>query len=134
MNRDAAKTLAGLAIIGVIVVATFLYGNAQRQAQLKKDEGKAGEQVAKVSPTVAAKVTVSPSASPRVSPTPTPRPTASVTPVPAITHGPVAGASAAMPATGPELVWAAGLAAMVGSFGLWRRSRRLAAERISIRR
>lgn len=37
MNRDTVKTLAGLVIIGVIVVATFLYGNAQRQNQLKHD-------------------------------------------------------------------------------------------------
>jgi cytoskeletal protein RodZ len=38
MSRDTVKTLAGLVIIGVIVVATFLYGNAQRQSQLKKQQ------------------------------------------------------------------------------------------------
>jgi high-affinity Fe2+/Pb2+ permease len=38
MKRDTVKTLAGLVIIGVIVVATFMYGNAQRQAQLKHDQ------------------------------------------------------------------------------------------------
>lgn len=38
MSRDTVKTLAGLLVIGVIVVATFLYGNAQRQSQLKHDQ------------------------------------------------------------------------------------------------
>jgi hypothetical protein len=36
--RDTVKTLAGLVIIAIIVVATFLYGNSQRQAQLKHDQ------------------------------------------------------------------------------------------------
>ena len=38
MNRDTLKTLAGLVVIGFIVVATFLYGNAQRQSQNKHDQ------------------------------------------------------------------------------------------------
>lgn len=40
MKRDTVKTLAGLVVIAAIVVATFLYGNAQRQAQLKRDADK----------------------------------------------------------------------------------------------
>jgi len=60
MKRDTIKTIAGLVIIGGIVVATFLYGNAQRQAQLahdqdvkKQQEVKAQEQAKVASPSVA---------------------------------------------------------------------------------
>lgn len=38
MKRDTLKTILGLVIIGAIVVATFMYGNAQRTAQLNKDK------------------------------------------------------------------------------------------------
>jgi predicted lipid-binding transport protein (Tim44 family) len=38
MKRDTLKTIAGLIIIGLIVVVTFLYGNAQRQSQNRKDQ------------------------------------------------------------------------------------------------
>src|SRR4029078_2296942 len=66
MKRDTVKTLIGLLIIGIIVVATFLYGNAQRQAQLRHDqdvkkqqEAAAGNQTAKTTPE-ASKSTASP--------------------------------------------------------------------------
>lgn len=38
MNRESLKTLGGILVIGIIVVATFLYGNQQRQEQLRKDQ------------------------------------------------------------------------------------------------
>lgn len=38
LNRDFLKTLGGILVIGAIVVATFLYGNRQRQEQIKKEE------------------------------------------------------------------------------------------------
>jgi cytoskeletal protein RodZ len=38
MTRDAVKTVIGLCVIAAIVVATFLYGNAQRRSQLKHDQ------------------------------------------------------------------------------------------------
>ena len=38
MKRDTLKTIFGLVIIGLIVVVTFLYGNSQRQAQLRHDQ------------------------------------------------------------------------------------------------
>ena len=47
MKRDTVKTLAGLIIIGGIVVATFLYGNSQRQAQLAHDQDVKKQQEAK---------------------------------------------------------------------------------------
>jgi LPXTG-motif cell wall-anchored protein len=57
VKRDTVKTLAGLLVIAVIVVATFMYGNAQRQSQLKHDkqvkaqqDAKAAEQARKSQP------------------------------------------------------------------------------------
>jgi hypothetical protein len=38
MNRDVLTTVGGLVLVGVVVVATFLYGNEQRQAQLRHDQ------------------------------------------------------------------------------------------------
>lgn len=38
LNQDLLKTVGGLLLIGVIVVATFLYGNRQRQAQIRDDQ------------------------------------------------------------------------------------------------
>jgi LPXTG-motif cell wall-anchored protein len=48
MKRDTVKTLAGLIVIAIIVVATFMYGNAQRQSQLKHDQDVKNQQQAKV--------------------------------------------------------------------------------------
>jgi cytoskeletal protein RodZ len=50
MKRDTLKTLAGLVVIAVIVVATFLYGNAQRQAQLRRDQDLKKQQAANQTP------------------------------------------------------------------------------------
>ncbi|HSX48487.1 MAG TPA: hypothetical protein VLF41_03245 [Candidatus Nanoarchaeia archaeon] len=36
--RDFLKTIGAIVIIGLIVVATFLYGNKQRQEQLRRDQ------------------------------------------------------------------------------------------------
>jgi cytoskeletal protein RodZ len=38
MNRDVLTTVGGLVLVGIVVVATFLYGNEQRQAQLRRDQ------------------------------------------------------------------------------------------------
>lgn len=38
MNRDLLKTAGGIIIIGAIIVATFLYGNQQRQEQVRRDQ------------------------------------------------------------------------------------------------
>lgn len=38
MSRDLLKTIGGLALIAAIVVATFLYGNKQRQEQVRRDQ------------------------------------------------------------------------------------------------
>jgi LPXTG-motif cell wall-anchored protein len=65
MNRDTVKTLAGLLVIGMIVVATFLYGNAQRQSQLKHDQNVKNQQASTLKPG-----TASPSSSATSSPAP----------------------------------------------------------------
>jgi len=109
--RDTVKTLAGLVIIAVIVVATFLYGNAQRQAQLKHDQQiklqqaktTTSQQVAKASPAASAKAAATPDATPGPTPvpntapvetpqsnsiqggsTPTPKPSPSSSPAPVV--------------------------------------------------
>jgi cytoskeletal protein RodZ len=105
MSRDTLKTLAGMVIIALIVVGTFMYGKAQRDAQLKRDQT-VKEQTAStatVSPSASASVqptaSVKPSASatptPKATATPTPKTTATPTPTPA-----VAGAVTSMPETG----------------------------------
>lgn len=38
MNRDVVTTVGGLILVGIVVVATFLYGNQQRQTQLRHDQ------------------------------------------------------------------------------------------------
>ncbi|MBW3538532.1 hypothetical protein KY386_03520 [Candidatus Parcubacteria bacterium] len=38
ISKDVLKTAGAILLIGVIVVATFLYGNAQRQEQARRDQ------------------------------------------------------------------------------------------------
>ena len=38
INSDFLKTAGAVLLIGAIVVATFLYGNSQRQQQVKRDQ------------------------------------------------------------------------------------------------
>jgi cytoskeletal protein RodZ len=38
VNRDSLKTIGGLAVIAVIIVGAFLYGNAQHQNQVRQDQ------------------------------------------------------------------------------------------------
>lgn len=147
MKRDTLKTLAGLIIIGGIVVATFMYGNAQRKAQLTRDQDVKKQQEAKnqqsSSPVASATNTPTPASSPTptnntapvqtpgsnniqgsASPTPTstPKPTAS----PLATSGAVQGAAAGsnLPETGPELAGMLGLGAITGMVVAVRGSRR----------
>ena len=66
MKRDSVKTAVGLVIIGGIVVATFLYGNAQRQSQLRQDQAIKTQQAkeAAASPSVSASASVKPTSAP----------------------------------------------------------------------
>lgn len=63
MKRDTVKTLAGLVVIAAIVVATFAYGNAQRQNQLKHDQDVKNQQAAKATALPSASSSAKPSAS-----------------------------------------------------------------------
>jgi cytoskeletal protein RodZ len=60
--RDTVKTFAGLVIIALIVVATFVYGNSQRQSQLKHDQQVKQQQasVSGQSPAASTKPSVAP--------------------------------------------------------------------------
>jgi LPXTG-motif cell wall-anchored protein len=150
MKRDTLKTLAGLLIIGVIVVATFMYGNAQRQAQIKRDQAAKKQQEAKANN--AGKALPSASASPAAQPTTggtaavkspssnTVQGGTQVTAAPKATeNGQVAGASTPAPAsatpappanssnlpqTGPETAGALGAMAVLGSMFMLRRSKK----------
>ena len=144
MRRDLLKTIAGLIIIGVIVVATFLYGNSQRQAQLshdqqikKQQEAKAQAQAKAAAPSVAPTAPVatgnatstgpvkSPAASTvQGSATATPGAVAGAavsTQTPAVT--PAAGGSD-LPAAGPEMAGIVGVGSISVMVFAVRRSRR----------
>lgn len=36
MRRDVLRTIGGIVVVGLVVVATFLYGNRQSQQQMQK--------------------------------------------------------------------------------------------------
>lgn len=143
MKRDTVKTLAGLIIIGGIVVATFLYGNSQRQAQLKHDqdvkkqqEAKTQEQAKAAQPSSTATSGAQANTAPVSSPTsnsiqgstaqsPTPKTTATPTPAAVSTTVPVTGGSGSpLPDTGPEMAGMLGLGSITAMVIAVRGSRR----------
>jgi cytoskeletal protein RodZ len=151
MKRDTVKTLAGLLIIGIIVVATFLYGNAQRQSQLRRDEdakkqqqAKANDQAKKAQPsasaaprtsaTVAASASNKPAAHTNTAPVQSPmangiQGNGGAAPKPgqvasAATTTPATGASSALPETGSPVMGVIGVAAIVMMAAVLRRSKR----------
>jgi LPXTG-motif cell wall-anchored protein len=146
MKRDTAKTIVGLVIIAGIVVATFMYGNSQRQAQLKHDQEVKDQQVAKAttspaaaqptkSPQPVAKAASTSKQTTNTAPVETPSANSiqgskpsTAAPAPAA-GGTVASASTSatpLPQTGPSstLSGAAGVAVIIGSVVVWRRSKR----------
>lgn len=118
MKRDSVKTAVGLFIIAGIVVATFLYGNSQRQAQLRHDQDVKNQQ-AKATATL-------PSASASVKPT--------ATPTPVVVDG-AATSPGVIPDTGATENGVIGLAALTFFVVLWRSSkaRVLRAVRVRVR-
>ncbi len=98
MKRDTVKTLAGLLVIAVIVVATFVYGNSQRQAQLKHDQEVKNQEVASGNKTPMA------SSSPQAttSTTPAKSPAANTAPVSSPRANSLQGGSIASPSTSPK--------------------------------
>jgi hypothetical protein len=146
MKRDTVKTLAGLAIIGGIVVATFLYGNSQRQAQLSHDQqvkqqeaktqqaktaqpsatAAAGNQAANNTAPVKSPssntIQGSTAQTPTSSPAATPAPAVAGTAVTPITGG--SGLSAPLPSTGPEMAGMLGLGSITTMLIAVRGSRR----------
>jgi len=114
MNRDTVKTLAGLVIIGVIVVATFLYGNAQRQNQLKHDVSVSKSQAgssASASPTASASASSNtPAASSKA--------VTNTAPVQSPASSSLQGGSSAAPSSTPAKVAAASPAAVPQTGGV----------------
>lgn len=107
MKRDSVKTAVGLFIIAGIVVATFLYGNSQRQAQLRRDQDVKDQQTKATA--------ASPSASSTASVTPTVKPT------PAVVDGATVKPEV-IPDTGATENGVIGLAAIILVVVLWRGS------------
>jgi uncharacterized membrane protein len=52
MRKDLIKSTAGLLVIGIIILATFLYGSKQRQDQVRRDQDAKTAQEQKASPAV----------------------------------------------------------------------------------
>lgn len=112
---DIAKTAGAVLIIGGIVVATFLYGNRQRQEQLRKDQQTKEQQDQATQQATQQPAPVAP-----VTPSETPQAA-----LPGNVGGgqvPVAGSS--LPETGAGLLYAVGATATVLAYGAERRSRK----------
>lgn len=144
MKRDTVKTMAGLIIIVGIVVATFMYGNAQRQKQLAHDqqvkqqqETTAQQQAKSVSPSTAATSTATASNAPASNKGATVAPKVTTAPkVTANSSTPVTGGTgaqapaatadggAALPDTGPESIGMVGVGLIAVMLLAVRRSRR----------
>lgn len=114
MNRDLIKTIAGILLVGLIVVATYLYGNHQSQLQQQKDQASRQSQQQVAQNTTPAKPTPTPAK-------PAPAPVAAPQPQP--TSMPQTGASTPLPQTG-GLSSVMPALALVGGVELYRRSRR----------
>ena len=123
MKRDSIKTAVGLVIIAGIVVATFLYGNAQRQTQIRHDQDVKNQQ---------AKATAAlPAASTSASAKPSAKPSATPAAKLAVTDG--AASPSVIPDTGPTENGLVGLAAIVFATVLWRKSRAGVLKTVSVR-
>lgn len=116
MKRDSVKTAVGLFIIAGIVVATFLYGNSQRQAQLRHDQDVKNEQAKATATSPSASATVKPAASP----------------TPVIVDGAPTRPSV-IPDTGARESGLIGLAAITFASVLWRASRARVLRAVRIR-
>lgn len=105
-SKETLKTIGGVVLIAVIVVATFLYGNKQRQEQLRKPNGTATQTTdtskpgtGLVNPSGQATTVPASDAQPQTAPTTTPE-------------------------TGGELAFALPLAVLVGLYQYNRHSQR----------
>ena len=104
MKRDTLKTIIGLVIIGLIVVVTFLYGNAQRQSQNRRDQAakqaQQQKQAAQAKKSTPASQAAQPQAQPKAAPAATPA-TPATTPKTATAAVPdTGGTNSTMPDTG----------------------------------
>jgi len=123
--KDSVKTVGAIIIIGLIVVATFLYGNRQRQQQIQRDQMAQQSKQSQNS----TEVTVSPSGSSTQV-----KPASPSSPQPAPASGqnvgggsvPTTGGSgvAQTPQTGGEVWFAVPLGLMAGLWQLNRYSQR----------
>jgi hypothetical protein len=139
VKSENAKTIIGLIVIGIIVVATFLYGNSQRQQQLRNQDDAKHQQTARVTPSVATSGPTPGGASTSVhntAPVATPsantiqggasgtKGTVATTSTPAASTLPIS-ATSSIPETGASTSALLGVSFMVVAIAYWRSSRRL---------
>lgn len=120
MKNDTLKTIGAIIVIGLIIVATFLYGNKQRQDQLRHNQqiSQDNNGGAKTSTDTkpATTDTNSTNQAPAGATAPVQKPTQTVTPAPAATP-----ATSATPDTGPGNVYGVvGLSLAVGLYAIYR--------------
>jgi uncharacterized protein HemX len=111
LNKDLIKTGGAVLLIAVIVVATFLYGNSQRQEQVRKDQAAKQEQERKANEEQTAQNTAQP-ADDNTAASATPTQTSASTPSPSKT-----------PSTGGELGYLIPATALLVGYRMSRRSK-----------
>lgn len=139
MSRETLQTIFGLCIIVIIVTATFLYGNAQRQSQLKRDQNLTSQQT--TSPAASSAVSNSSNASsgPNTAPVSSPSANtiqgskASGTSVPAVAAATPTPAGTPIPDTGGGWIGVIGLGSVAVLALTWIKSRRAVLAAIRVR-
>jgi hypothetical protein len=133
-GRDLIKTIVAVLIIGGIIVATFLYGNRQRQDQVRRDEEIARQQEERAQPETeqnqAATQATPPPAQPQTqsqTPSPTPAPASQ----PAATPPPAPQVATAIPDTGSELLFVIPAGLMFGLYRINRTQKRAVRQALS---
>lgn len=113
------KTVGAIVVIGIIVVATFLYGNQQRQLQVRRDQDVRRQQEQKAAENKPAVTSVDP-ATKSVAPTP----------VPGVGGGMIPSTT---PATGGELGYLLPATLILGLVQAYRQSRTSLRRAFSVR-
>ncbi len=136
MKSENVKTVIGLIVISLIVVATFLYGNSQRQAQLKTQDDTKHQQATQTTAASAAPTpdgasittnNTAPVASPSANTIQGGSTTANGTAAgaPAASPKPQAVAGTAIPDTGSSTSALLGMSMMLVALAYWRSGRRI---------
>jgi cytoskeletal protein RodZ len=123
MRRSLVTTIGGLLLVILVVGATFLYGNSQRQEQQRQDEQRQEQAQQKPADQPAKTAEANQPASQPAATTSTPAPSStSTTATQPTTGGTAQPQPASMPAAGSGLGAVIGVMAVGGSLYAYRRS------------